>query len=122
MSLGQRLKQARQYAKFSQIALAEKSGVSQQTISNIESGIQDKSTDVVQLAVACGVRPEWLGLGTGEMVDGLYVEDEKIKKAVLLMQEMPDYAVDEALKSIDSMSKLSQIATQQIAAKRKPSM
>lgn len=95
--------------------------MSQQTISNIESGIQDKSTDVVQLAVGCGVRPEWLGLGTGEMVDGLYVEDEKIKKAVLLMQEMPDYAVDEALKSIDSMSKLSQIATQQ-ATTRKPRM
>jgi hypothetical protein len=44
------------------------------------------------------------------MTDGLYVEDIRIKKAVLLMQELPDYALDEAIKGLDSVSKLSKMA------------
>jgi transcriptional regulator with XRE-family HTH domain len=68
MTFAERLKQARKHAKLSQIALADKAGVTQQTISNIEQGIQEKSTDVVQLAIACGVRPEWLAIEEGEMV------------------------------------------------------
>lgn len=111
MNLGDRLKQARKHAKLSQAALADKTGVTQQTISNIEQGIQDKSTDIVQFAIACGVRPEWLAIGQGEMVDGLYVESEKIKRAVVLMQEMPEYALDEAIASINSMAKLTEIAS-----------
>lgn len=68
MTYGKRLKTAREHAKLTQPGLAEKSGVSQQTISKIERGKQDGSTYTVQLASACGVRPEWLASETGEML------------------------------------------------------
>jgi transcriptional regulator with XRE-family HTH domain len=67
MNLGERLKKAREHAGLTQKELEEKSGVLQQMISKIEKGRQDTSAYIVQLAVACGVRPEWLGMGQGEM-------------------------------------------------------
>jgi transcriptional regulator with XRE-family HTH domain len=103
MTLADRLKLARKHAKLSQPQLQELSGVPQQTISNIERGIQDKSTDIVPLAIACGVRPEWLAMERGDMTDGM---NEKIRIAVTLMQEMPEYALDEAIKSVDTVAKL----------------
>lgn len=116
MTLAERLRVARKHAGLTQAELSTQSGVPQQTISNIELNIQDKSTDIVPLAMACGVRPEWLGIESGEMVDGLYVNNEKIKRAVLLMQELPEYAVDEAIKSIDTVAKLTRLG--QEAAKK----
>jgi transcriptional regulator with XRE-family HTH domain len=68
MTLGERLKTAREFAGLTQKDLEQKSGVLQQMISKIENGKQETSAYVVQLAVACGVRPEWLALGQGEMV------------------------------------------------------
>ena len=47
----------------------EKSGVKQGTISKIERGDTDSSTFTVQLAIACGVRPEWLAVEDGPMID-----------------------------------------------------
>jgi len=106
MTLGERLKRAREYAGLTQKELEQRSGVLQQMISKVENGYQETSAYIVELAVACGVRPEWLGMGQGEMVDGLYVKNEKIKRAVTIMQEMPDYVLDEAIKSVDSIAKL----------------
>ncbi|PTR17478.1 helix-turn-helix protein [Nitrosospira sp. Nsp2] len=68
MTLAERLLQARTFAKLRQDELAKQSGVSQQAISRLETGVQKSSTDIVQLAVACGVRPEWLAMEQGEMV------------------------------------------------------
>lgn len=72
-TLSERLKQARQHAGLTQDELAEKSGVTQASISKIELGKNksENTTFGVQLAVACGVRCEWLVLGQGEMLDGL---------------------------------------------------
>lgn len=66
-TLAERLKKARAHAEFTQPQLEDRSGVSQRTISKIELGKQAKSTQIVQLARACGVRPEWLGAGDGPM-------------------------------------------------------
>lgn len=112
MNLAQRLVIARKHAKLSQKALAEKLAglMTQQNISLLELGVIQGTEHIVPLAIACGVRPEWLAIEHGEMVDGLYVENEKIKKAVLLMQDMPDYALDEAIKGLNSVSKLSKMA------------
>ena len=72
-TLSERLKQARQHAGLTQDELAEKSGVTQASISKIELGKNksENTTFGVQLAVACGVRCEWLVLGTGKMLEGL---------------------------------------------------
>lgn len=110
MKFSDRVKKARIYAKLSQEELALAVGLTQGLISKIERGDQEETASVVKIAKACNVRPEWLDDGTGEMTDGLYVNNEKIKKAVLLMQELPDYALDEAIKGLDSVSKLSKMA------------
>lgn len=68
-SLGERLKIARKYANLSQEELGEKAKCGQGVVSKIERGDQEKSAYVVQLAVACGVRPEWLAMEQGNMVD-----------------------------------------------------
>lgn len=72
-TLSERLKQARQYAGLTQEELSAKSGVTQASISKIELGKNksENTTFGVQLAVACGVRCEWLVLGMGEMLEGL---------------------------------------------------
>lgn len=110
MKFGERLKVARQYAQLTQSELAVKSGVSQVTISKLERE-SDSSSFTVQLAVACGVRPEWLAMEEGEMVDGFYVSDERLKHALQIMQQLPEYAVDDAIKELDQMAKLIKRAT-----------
>jgi len=110
MNLAERTKLAREHAKLSQEELADKIGSSVDLIRKIEQGNRKTTTFVVKIATACKVRPEWLDDGSGEMTDGLYVEDVRIKTAVLLMQELPDYALDEAIKGLDSVSKLSKMA------------
>lgn len=69
MEFSERLRLAREAAKLTQEQLAQKSGVKQGTISKIERGDADSSTFTVQLAIACGVRPEWLAIGSGAMID-----------------------------------------------------
>ena len=69
MTYGKRLKSARSHAKLNQVQLAEKSGVSQQTISKIERDRQEASVYTVQFARASGVRPEWLATGDGDMLE-----------------------------------------------------
>lgn len=111
MNLGDRLRIARKHAGLTQIELENKSKVPQQTISKIERGDADTSAFVVQLAVACGVRPEWLAMEHGEMTDGLYIQDERLRHLLKVAESLPDYAIDEAIKEIDSLAQLIQKAT-----------
>lgn len=115
MTLGERLKAARRYANLdTQEQLAKKSGVSQQTISKIERGLVDSSGYVVHLAKACGVRPEWLAMEDGEMVDGLYVDDERIKRGVEILEQLKsEHRLDDALELLNSVVKFSQKKTSQ---------
>lgn len=87
MTLAERLLKARAYAKLRQDQLAKQSGVSQQAISRLETGVQKSSTDIVQLAVACGVRPEWLAMEQGEMVE-VSEYDPMTKRVIHDMQQM----------------------------------
>jgi transcriptional regulator with XRE-family HTH domain len=77
MNFSERLRRAREHADLTQEALAQRSGVKQGTISKIERGESESSTFVVQLAVACGVRCEWLALEIGEMLESALKPDEE---------------------------------------------
>jgi len=110
MNLAERIKKARDHAELSQEDLADAIGCSVDLIRKLEQGNRKTTTFIVKIATACKVRPEWLDDESGEMSDGLYVESEKIKNAVLLMQDLPDYALDEAIKGLASVSKLSKMA------------
>lgn len=65
---GQRLYDARKHAKLTQHQLAKKAGISQSTLGELEwKG--EGSSKTAQMAMACGVRSEWLATGAGTMVD-----------------------------------------------------
>lgn len=63
MEFAERLKTARKHAGLSQAALGEAVGLKQMQISKLEDGSRKSSRKTVELAIACGVRPEWLANG-----------------------------------------------------------
>lgn len=69
MNLAERLKAARKHAGLTQRELAVKAGITQPNISQIESGANLQSAYLNRLALACGVAPQWLSDGIGEMLD-----------------------------------------------------
>lgn len=69
MSLGQRLKLVREGKKLTQLSLAQRSGVSQQLISRLESGHVESTTEIFPLADALAVDARWLATGQCSIVD-----------------------------------------------------
>lgn len=104
MTFGERLVAAMAYKKIDQTELAKITGISQPTISKIVLGYTESSTFTVQLAVTCGVRPEWLAMESGEMVDGLYVHDEKLKQLLMIAQDLPEYGKDKAIREVTEIA------------------
>lgn len=66
MELKDRLKQARKNAGLSQVDLAERVGIKQASISEIERGLTRTSGYLIQIAKALDVDPLWLSEGVGE--------------------------------------------------------
>ncbi len=111
MTLGERLRIAREdHAGLTQKQLEEKSGVPQQMISKIENGYQKRCSYIVELADACGVRPQWLQMGKGEMTEMPYSNNNKVQTIFTIAQTLPDYALDEAIKSVASIKELIEMA------------
>ncbi|KEY58470.1 helix-turn-helix transcriptional regulator [Serratia sp. DD3] len=71
-SLAERLKVAREKCGLSQLQLAEKVGLTQQSIGKIESGVTVQPRKLKQLALALGVSANWLQFGADE--NGSYQE------------------------------------------------
>lgn len=71
MEAHERYKAARAYSGMNQKALAEKAGVTQASISDMETGRSKRSTYCLRIAATCGVSAQWLGEGIGEMLDGI---------------------------------------------------
>lgn len=65
-TVGQRVKQARKAAGLSQQALADKIGLRQATIAELEKGDSKSSKFLVEIALACDVSPRWLAKDEGE--------------------------------------------------------
>ena len=84
MNLGDRIKTSREFAKLTQIELAKKSSLPQQTISKLELGLQEETAGIVRIALACGVDPIWLDTGLGVMVKELEIKVESQTEAEVL--------------------------------------
>lgn len=63
--IAQRLLEARLSMKWTQGQLASAAGVSQGTIGNIESGLRKDPRELLAIASALGVSPDWLKTGKG---------------------------------------------------------
>lgn len=70
MELKDRLKQARKHANLTQSELAERAGIKQASISEIERGLTRTSGYLVKLATILEVSPVWLSEGIGSMLAG----------------------------------------------------
>lgn len=106
MRYGERLKAARTYAKLTQTELAERCGIAQPTISELEA-TDGGSAYTTRLARACGVSPDWLADEIGEMKpSGIFVTDQKLIAGLKVMQELPEYGKDAAIKKIVETAEL----------------
>src|SRR5690606_24692261 len=63
MDLKDRLKAARRHANLTQAELAQRVGITQVSISDIERGKTESTGYIAQIAAACGVSPLWLADG-----------------------------------------------------------
>lgn len=70
MNLSERVKAARKHVGLTQKALAERVGVAQTAISQLESGKTHKSAYLFQISQVCNVSPIWLMSGIGGMILG----------------------------------------------------
>lgn len=66
-TLADRIKAARKHAQLTQRALAEKVGVEQPVISQLETGKNLRSVHLTKIAQVCRVSPIWLSEGVGAM-------------------------------------------------------
>jgi len=67
MDFKQRVRAARKFAGLKQSELADKVGIKQATISEMETGKTVSSSYTASIAHACGVDPLWLETGQGDM-------------------------------------------------------
>ena len=70
MELKECLKAARKDAGLTQAELAERAGIKQASVSEIERGLTRTSGYLVKFATICRVSPVWLSEGVGEMHGG----------------------------------------------------
>jgi len=109
VTLGSRLKFSRKQRAMTQKELSEKSGVSQQLISRIESEKIDNTTEIFSLSEALGVSARWLSKGEGEMTeaskssDSLTHEAKELAKAFQDLLPKQKTAIQQTIKAfIDS--------------------
>lgn len=114
MSIGKRLKVARSHAGISQLDLVSKLNglMSQQNISQLESGTNKGTEYIVQLAIACGVSAEWLATGNGDMIKvAEYDLPPELLAHLKVLQELPDYARSEVIRDAIKTAELITKAT-----------
>ncbi len=66
ITISERLKSAREEAGLTQTEVAVAAGVSQGTVANIESGLRRNPRELMAIAKAVNVQPEWLKSGRGQ--------------------------------------------------------
>lgn len=108
MRYGERLKKARTERKLTQTQLAERAKVNQSLISQLENSPTATGSEYTnRLARALDINADWLADEIGEMTGGFYAtSDPKLIAAIRVMEEMPEYARDEAIKGVTAIQKL----------------
>ncbi|MGY3303169.1 phage repressor protein C with HTH and peptisase S24 domain [Pseudomonas sp. PvR086] len=84
MEFKERLKIARRHAGLNQTELAERAGLTQTSISDLERGKSKATAFAAQIASACGVSPMWLAEGSGDMLKGVAVTAERTQPNVAM--------------------------------------
>lgn len=82
-SIAERLKQAREDKGLTQPGLAERAGVSQGTIGNVEAGLRKNPRELLAIAAALNVEPEWLKTGKGPKHRAISITDGPAIKGLI---------------------------------------
>lgn len=108
MRYGQRLKFARNTRELTQTQLSEQSGVSQSLISQLENSETATGSEYTnRLASALNISATWLADEKGSMELLVYqTADAKIIAAAKVMEKLPEFARDAALKNISEIAAL----------------
>lgn len=113
MNIGSRLDQAMKAARIkSQSELSRLSGVPQATISRIlkDAGAKGPETETIKkLARACKVSFMWLNEGEHNDISATestfrFPLDERIAHALQIMQQVPEYKLDQIVRIIDTLA------------------
>lgn len=106
MKYGQRLKAAR--GDRTQAWLSESSGVSQSLISQLENSETATGSEYTnRLARALGVSADWLADEIGEMIPAYFqTTDPKIIAVAKVMEPLPEYAKDAAIRDVTQVAEL----------------
>ena len=93
---------------MTQAALQELSGVSQSLISQLETSETATGSEYTnRLARALGISSDWLADEIGEMIPAYFqTTDPKIIAACRLMEPLPEYAKDMAVKELAQVTEL----------------
>lgn len=87
MTIGQRIKQARNDRRISRVELARLTGIPYPTLAGIENGDQDSTTRLHVIAKSLGVRVEWLESGKG-IKEASETTSDNVSQAVRLDPQM----------------------------------
>jgi len=108
MRYGERLRTARKARGLKQAALSEASGVSQSLISQLETSLTATGSEYTnRLARALEISADWLADEIGEMVPMYYhTTDPKIIAVAKIMEPMPEYGKNAAVKDVAEVAEL----------------
>ncbi len=85
MSIGTRIREARKSVKMTQAQLAKKVGMSQGTLSELETGESDGTTLIGSIAAALGVNALWLETGRGLAGPEATSDAEDVRQAEMIL-------------------------------------
>lgn len=92
MDYKDRIKAARRQAKLTQAALGERAGITQASISELETGKSLGTSFNARIAKACGVSALWLENGIGTMAPGEQPGDESASPSTQDYALIPRYS------------------------------
>jgi transcriptional regulator with XRE-family HTH domain len=103
MTIGQRVKYAREARDMKQHELARKVGIRQPTLSALESGKAAATKHIIPIARALRVRAEWLQYGTGAMEASpdRTEKEERLRQAASVVG---DDALDHIIALVEQMA------------------
>jgi transcriptional regulator with XRE-family HTH domain len=90
MSIGQRVREAREAIKMSQGKLGQAVGMSQPSISDLEKGESATTSFTASIAAALGVSALWLETGRGPRKGAPAPDSPEIEKIILLISLYKD--------------------------------
>lgn len=108
MTPGERVKQIRKEKKLTLERFGEKVGVTKQTISRIENGINALTEQMIlSICREFNVNEEWLRAGKGDMFAEVPAEDEYFKAATQISKSRDKFAMQAIIEywKLDDVSK-----------------